>query len=528
MGALTLKTFPFELRGWDIEKLESVDPTDAFGSDTLVYVNKNKIVQVEPNYDINSENTWLTDKGRQFFDSVFQNQVSENTNWSLIFESLIQNLYINEYCQLQQGKENSLTIVFENVSLETLGLLNLLSQLRSFIKVRRLEKTNVNNDFETKIQLHNSLTRPKLLSSTFCLLITTNPRFEGYQLNLNLRQRYFKGNFKCALLGSLLDLTFPVSFLGNNLGILKSLIEGNHLICQEIQAAKNPIVVLNSELSKRSDGKELLKALDVLKHTNVFNTYWNGVNVLNSSLGETGANLLSNFKSFTEQDLRNSNSIYFLNTGTNNLTNFKKLVEMKILENNGKVKAPLVLEQVTQKTADNELYNYINANFKAFEHYHYLPASMFYENEETFFSTDGYLKRTNKLVFKKETKSGWHILRKLSKLINEDVYSLKTKHNHSISFSSEKLANLRIYSNFHYQVTQTLTNINFYLTDHNKPFYLNLKFKKFKERQLKLKMSKLKFWLNDFYCDGKDEYSNNSLVLTNCSKILRKKQSNFF
>ena len=70
MGALTLKSFPFELRGWDIEKLKSVDPTDGFGSNTRVYVSKDKIVQIEPDFDTNSSNTWLTDKGRQFLKFV--------------------------------------------------------------------------------------------------------------------------------------------------------------------------------------------------------------------------------------------------------------------------------------------------------------------------------------------------------------------------------------------------------------------------------------------------------------------------
>ena len=71
MGALTLKSFPFELRGWDIEKLESIDPTDGFGSDTRAYVSKDQIVQIEPDYNIHTTNTWLTDKGRQFFDGIF-------------------------------------------------------------------------------------------------------------------------------------------------------------------------------------------------------------------------------------------------------------------------------------------------------------------------------------------------------------------------------------------------------------------------------------------------------------------------
>ena len=44
MGALTLKSFPFELRKWDTEKFESIDPTDGFGSNTKVSINRNKII----------------------------------------------------------------------------------------------------------------------------------------------------------------------------------------------------------------------------------------------------------------------------------------------------------------------------------------------------------------------------------------------------------------------------------------------------------------------------------------------------
>ena len=71
MGALTLKSFPFELRGWDIEKFESIDPTDGFGSSTRVYISKQQVVQIEPDYNTTTSNSWLSDKGRQFFDGIF-------------------------------------------------------------------------------------------------------------------------------------------------------------------------------------------------------------------------------------------------------------------------------------------------------------------------------------------------------------------------------------------------------------------------------------------------------------------------
>lgn len=71
VGALTLKSFPFELRGWDIEKFESIDPTDGFGTNTRVYISKQQIIQIEPDHSENTSSVWLSDKGRQFFDSLF-------------------------------------------------------------------------------------------------------------------------------------------------------------------------------------------------------------------------------------------------------------------------------------------------------------------------------------------------------------------------------------------------------------------------------------------------------------------------
>jgi len=82
MGALTLKSFPFELRGWDIEKFESTDPTDGFGSSTRVYISKDQIVLIEPDYNSQTLNTWLTDKGRQFFDGIFGTWRIEEKNLS--------------------------------------------------------------------------------------------------------------------------------------------------------------------------------------------------------------------------------------------------------------------------------------------------------------------------------------------------------------------------------------------------------------------------------------------------------------
>ena len=243
MGALTLKNFPFELRSWDIQKFETIDPTDGFGIECQVYINKNQIVQIEPSFSLfNNKNTWLTDKGRQFFDGIFNlsnNKSIQLKSWSNLLNKLIKTLYIFDHCNKQYSKNLFFTIVFNNVSVEVISLLTIISQNYSFIKLKQTEQLNINNDTESTFQLNNTSSKSKLMLSNLCLIISTNTKYEGYYLNLNLRQRFLKGNFKCLVIGSLLDFNFATSYLGSNLKIIKTVTEGNNLICQDLKFSKN-------------------------------------------------------------------------------------------------------------------------------------------------------------------------------------------------------------------------------------------------------------------------------------------------
>jgi NADH dehydrogenase/NADH:ubiquinone oxidoreductase subunit G len=544
MGALTLKSFPFELRGWEIEKFESIDPTDGFGSNTRVYINKDQIVLIEPDYNINTFNTWLTDKGRQFFDGVFgtwksktQKDLlkSKKESWSDILKLIMQTIYIFDHCNSQKSTKHFFTIIFENLSIEILSLLIIISQNYSFIKIRRAEQIKFNNDLESYFQLNIAADKIKINSSNLCLLLATNTRYEGSYLNLTLRQRFFKGNFKCLTIGPITDLTFPTSFLGSNLDTLKTLVEGNHLACKKIKRSKNPILIYNSELFKRSDGINIFKMLNVLKYSNIFNKSWNGLNMLAPSLSETGTHQVANFSPINEKDLINFSSLYFLNISLNNITSFKRIAETKLLNyslncKNIATKNKIFLNQNSNFNNENILVSDINKlffNTKNIDNYFYLPNSMFYENEEIFINTEGLIKRTTKLISKKSNKNSWQILRKFLKKFKSNFYSLDKRNNQTIYFNSKKVSNFKNYIHFQYIASQSLTNLNFYLSIKTKPFLITPK-DNFKPKTNKLMNTKLKYWLDDFFNGSKDEYSQNSLILTNCSKIIRTESTNFF
>jgi NADH dehydrogenase/NADH:ubiquinone oxidoreductase subunit G len=538
MGALTLKSFPFELRGWDIEKFESFDPTDGFGSNTRVYVNKDQIVLIEPDYNVNTFNTWLTDKGRQFFDGVFESKVghpraSETKFWLSIVQTITENVYMIDHCNNQQYTKKFMTIVSENLSLEVLSILSALAQSYAFIKLKRADKFKVENDSESLFQLNGASNKTKLNSSSVCLLVANNPRYEGYYLNLNLRQRFLKGNFKCLNIGSLLDLTFPVTFLGANISVLKSIAEGNNLICRDFKAAKNPLVIYNNELLKRNDGNSIVEMLKILSYSSMFNSTWNGLNMLSSSLSETGCHSLTKLSPLTANDLKNTSLLYFINVASSESANLKVITELNLLNysaNNNKMKLSnsLLLDQ-NYKTCNN--YNFYEkvTSEKASDVYMHVPTSIFYENEETFINTEGFFKRTTKLISRKKTRNNWQILKKLLKHIRLNIVSLNKKNNSIVFFNSKTNINFKNYANFHFYAARSLSNLNHSLTVKTTPAFFSGKEQfLFKRASKKIQVTKLKYWLDDFFTGGKDEYSQNSKILTNCSKIARSESTNFF
>ena len=539
---MTLKSFPFELRGWEVEKFKSIDPTDGFGSTTRIYISKNQVVQIEPEYNSSTFNTWVTDKSRQFYDGAFNKSMSnvydlrarDSEDWYRFIISLSKFLYLLKNNNKQMIKSNFFTIVFEYISLEVLGLLLTLSQNFSFFKIKKAQNSNLNNDLESNFQLNLISNKSKLSLSTFSLLVSSNLRYEGSQLNLSLRQKFLKGDFKCLLIGSLINLTFPTKFLGSNLKTLENIFEGNQLLCQNITFSRNPLLIFNDEILKRNDSKNLLKLLKVARHLNVFNNACNRMNFLNSSLNSTGNLLMSTFLPLNFSDFVNFSSIHFLNFSTSNNSSFKKVTEIKlfksVLFNNYKTLnfVKLIADQ-TPIECRNHLRFYKALNPKNKNIFKSMLTTIFYENSETFINTEGYSKQTKSLLELKKTRSSWQLLRRMIKQLKKNIiFIADKKSNQTLFFDTEKMSSFMNFVSFQYFVAKALSDLNFYLFTKTNSFILINKYQRFKFQVLKVNSTKLKYWLDDFYIGGKDEYTHNSFSMVNCSKVLRLQTTNFF
>lgn len=520
MGALTFKNFPFELRGWDLQKFEQIDLTDAFGTSIKILINGKQIIQIESNP---THQNWIHDKCRQFFDCLTPNNVNTNFN-NLLYKTtktLYKTIYLFEICNLKHLNVNYFLIIYENVSINLLCLLSIYSQKYSFIKLKKIEKISINNNLEQTFLLQN-LKNKKISNSTFCLIISSNIRLEGSLLNLNLKQKILKGNFKCFIIGAFINLTFNINFLGKTtIKILKTISTGKNFICQDFKTAKNPIIIINSNLLKRNDSLTITILLNYLANLDRKIS----INTLNLSIFEPGIYYLNKPKILNNLDIQQFSSIYFINLNIFGSQNLNKIFKTNLFYLNQYAATYI------KKTCLNNNFNN-NSNLielflnKKLDKYLYLPVKTSFETKEIFLNTFGLLKQTNELILTPtQRKSSWTTIRYIFNGLKKHLKFLNLKNNTLILNQEIKNKNLNNFINLHFKVLQNfnennITNVKCFNTKNNN-FILKMKSFKFFN-------TKIKFWLNDFFTGGKDGISKNSLTLIKLAKIGQKQNTNFF
>ena len=540
VGALTAKPYPFLSRSWELKSTESVDFSDGFGTNIQVYVKNNKIVKITPSYDstLNS-NSWISDKTRFAFDGMFSpsrstigsinyktNDLIHKLSWKKLITEIITTLYFQDHLQKHFLNNKKLIVIFDNnINLEVLNLLQLFSsKYSSFIVLRKLEGKLSNTDIDADFLTYSQKTlKSNLAISNLGFLIGLYSRYEGVNFNLNLRQRFLKGDFKILTLGSNKNLTFPSINAGLNIKTLQSIVEGNNSICQDFINLNNPIIGVSSSIFNRNDSQGISNLLSSLKtKLQKYHKNWNNINILNLSINETGVNYLKSFKSISENDLKHSNGLYFLNSQPNK-TNFKKLLNIKLLNyNNTKIDWPTYC--ISQNSTVDNNFNLLNLSYKPFNSIN-LPNNSFFESTGSFYNTEGTIKKNIKFInLKTYTKEDWQILRKI--FVNSNKITFL---NNSVNNFSINLNNFNRFKNYIHFLNLATSNLNLNTNIFNnslmkKELTITLKYK---NNVNKIFNTKLKIWLNDFYISGKDSYSNSSITMINCSKFLRLENNNF-
>jgi NADH dehydrogenase (ubiquinone) Fe-S protein 1 len=291
VGALTSKVNASLARPWEICSTNSIDFSDAFGSNIRVDFKETEIVRVLPrlNEDLNEE--WLSDKSRFNFDSLKKQRLNSPyvkekkflvpCSWEVLIEklkALLLEIKSSDVCLLCSIQSDVKTL---EQAKKFVGILN----IKSFGFPR---KFYLNSDFPKNFLCSTKIT--DIAKSDFCILVGVNPRYEASMLNLRLRKRFRKGLFKVASIGVVHQLTYRSEILGVSPKVLIQVSEGKHSLCKDLIKAEKPILFYGGSLSERKDFFGLHKTLGYLvKNTKMSFDRWNGLCFLNQESNQVAA-----------------------------------------------------------------------------------------------------------------------------------------------------------------------------------------------------------------------------------------------
>jgi len=408
VGALTSKPYAFTSRPWELKIAESIDVNDAIGSNIRIDFKETEIMRILPrfNQEINSE--WISNKTRFSFDGLKHNRLVkpyvsiktsffkkfQSSNWEFGLSKIVSK--INKI-----SNENIVGVCGLNTDLETqLTFKEFINSLGSE-KVGYETFFNIDNDFSYNYKFNEGLS--SVQNTDLCLLIGTNPRYEGSLLNVHLRKRMLEGKFKVASIGSPLNLTYPVEHLGLGVETLKELfVDQTHSFITKLNMAENPLIILGSSILKRKDSKALTSLLKSSLSKNIVassNTQRNCLNFLSTESNQVGA-LELGLIPITNKMLTKAEILYFVGLDYYTAKDLLKLCN----------KNCFIIYQNSHGNAVTNIASVL------------LPTSTFVEKIGTYINTEGRPQKTSKVLSSNDlSRDDWKIFQALSYLLKNNA-----------------------------------------------------------------------------------------------------------
>ncbi|KAL2499031.1 NADH dehydrogenase [ubiquinone] iron-sulfur protein 1 [Abeliophyllum distichum] len=265
VGALTSKPFAFKARNWELKGTESIDVTDAVGSNIRIDSRGPEVMRVLPrlNEDINEE--WISDKTRFFYDGLKRQRLNDpmirgadgrfkTVSWRDALAVVAEVMH--------QAKPE-----------EIVGVAGKLSDAESMMALK---------DFLNKMG--------GLENADVFLLVGTQPRVEAAMVNARIRKTVRATKATVGYIGPAADFNYDHQHLGTGPQTLIELAEGRHPFWSALSNAKNPVIIVGAGIFERKDKDAIFSTVEAIaKNANAVRPDWNGLNVLLLNAAQTAA-----------------------------------------------------------------------------------------------------------------------------------------------------------------------------------------------------------------------------------------------
>ena len=284
VGALTAKPYAFEARPWELKKTPAIDVMDAVGTNIRLDSRGRQVLRALPriNEDVNEE--WASDKTRHAVDGLVRKRLDRpyvRTNGKLVPASWEE--AFGAIAAVKAGKKVA-AIAGDLVDCETMYAAKaLLKSMGSDLLEGR--QTGLAYDTSSLSAVNFNTTIAGIERADVILLIGTNPRWEAPLVNTRIRKAVRKGGAKVFAIGPEVDLTYKVTWLGADTGLLGNLPAE---VADALSGAQRPAVIVGGAGLKTAFGA----ALALVSQFNLVRENWNGFNALHMAASRMGGLML--------------------------------------------------------------------------------------------------------------------------------------------------------------------------------------------------------------------------------------------
>jgi NADH-quinone oxidoreductase subunit G len=224
VGALTSRPYAFEARPWELKKTLSIDVSDACGANIRLDSRGREVLRALPriNDDVNEE--WAHDKTRHCVDGLVRNRLDrpwvrkggklQPASWEEAFAAIAKALK-------GAGGDQVAALAGDLQDVESMfALKTLVNALGSTLHEARVDGARF--DVSSPAAYRFNSTIAGIETAPAILLVGTNPRWEAPLVNTRIRKAV-KAGAKVFRIGPPVDLTYPVTDLGDDLALLGTL-----------------------------------------------------------------------------------------------------------------------------------------------------------------------------------------------------------------------------------------------------------------------------------------------------------------
>ncbi|KAL5810142.1 hypothetical protein ACOSQ4_026710 [Xanthoceras sorbifolium] len=394
VGALTSKPFAFKARNWELKGTESIDVTDAVGSNIRIDSRGPEVMRILPrlNEDINEE--WISDKTRFCYDGLKRQRLNDpmirGADGRFKAVSWRDALAIVAEVAHQVKPEEIVGIAGKLSDAESMmALKDFLNKMGSNNIWCEGTGTQPNADLRSGYIMNTSING--LEKADVFLLVGTQPRVEAAMVNARIRKTVRANNAKVGYVGPETDFNYDCQHLGTGPNTLLEIAEGRHPFVSAISNAKNPVIIVGAGLFEREDKDAIFSVVETIaKKGNVVRPDWNGLNVLLLNAAQAAA-LDLGLVPESSNSIESAKFVYLMGADDLNLDKLPKDAFVVYQGHHG----------------DHGVYR---ANV-------ILPASAFSEKEGTYENTEGCSQQTLPAVpTVGDARDDWKIIRALSEV----------------------------------------------------------------------------------------------------------------